>query len=267
LEADLGKLSVNLVDTVSGQVLVSQVFEGVDGSKDISCVMSENWYACTFFGQYLLDDGSNQSIKGYQLVVTDLYESPEANDRGPLGDAANFSSLNPVDSYRGIPVPWAVSQAYVISQPIHKLSVTQTRQGIANRQLLGYLPESHALVGIPRQVLDPRRPVDRAPTPAEIEAEGLIKYSPAMEIDALSMLSHQLDVVGIEGIVATPAVVESTSLVVAYGVDVYGTRVAPSGAFDMLGKGFDKITLLLTVLALFAGVTFLAPMVSWTASG
>ncbi|KFA51211.1 hypothetical protein S40293_05092 [Stachybotrys chartarum IBT 40293] len=261
LEADLGKLSVNLVDTVSGQVLVSQVFEGVDGSKDISCVMSENWYACTFFGQYLLDDGSNQSIKGYQLVVTDLYESPEANDRGPLGDAANFSSLNPVDSYRGIPVPWAVSQAYVISQPIHKLSVTQTRQGIANRQLLGYLPESHALVGIPRQVLDPRRPVDRAPTPAEIEAEGLIKYSPAMEIDALSMLSHQLDVVGIEGIVATPAVVESTSLVVAYGVDVYGTRVAPSGAFDMLGKGFDKITLLLTVLALFAGVTFLAPMV------
>ena len=74
-------------------------------------------------------------------------------------------------------------------------------------------------------------------------------------------MSHERDVLGVEGIVATPAVVESTSLIVTYGVDVFSTRVAPSGVFDILGQGFNKSTLILTVVALFGGVMFLSPMV------
>ncbi|KAI9163950.1 ER membrane protein complex subunit [Paramyrothecium foliicola] len=257
-------LSVQLVDTISGQVLVSQSHQGVDTNKAISCAMAENWYVCSFFGQYTLNDGSNRSIKGYQIAVADLYESSLSDDRGPLGDAANFSSLNPVDNYVGVPLPHVVSQTFVLSQPIQSLSVTQTKQGITNRQLLAYLPDSHAVVGIPRMHLDPRRPVGRNPTPAEMEAEGLAKYSPSLEIDPLTMLSHERDVIGIKDILAVPAVVESTSLIVAYGVDVFGSRVAPSGVFDILGKGFDKLTLILTVVALFGGVMFLAPMVSST---
>lgn len=45
------------------------------------------------------------------------------------------------------------------------------------------------------------------------------------------------------------------------GVDLYVTRVAPSGVFDILGQGFDKVTLVGTVLALLGGVMFVAPMV------
>lgn len=94
-----------------------------------------------------------------------------------------------------------------------------------------------------------------------MEAEGLMKYTPAIQIDGRNLLTHERDVVGVRGIVATPAVVESTSLVVAYGIDVYGSQVAPSGTFDILGKGFNKITLLGTVVALTWGVVILAPMV------
>jgi hypothetical protein len=255
-------LSVQVVDTVSGQILTSQRFDSVDGEKDISCAIAENFHVCSFFGQYKLNDGTNRLVKGYQIVSTDLYESPAPNDRGPLGDAANFSSLEPVDTPSGPPLPWAVSQGWVISQPIRTLTVTQTRQGIANRQILGFMPESHGVVGLPRVVIDPRRPVGRDPTPAEMEAEGLAKYAAALEIDPRTIISHERDVVGVEGIVATPAIVESTSLVVAYGIDIFGTRVAPSGVFDILGKGFNKTTLILTVVSLFGGVMFLAPMVS-----
>jgi hypothetical protein len=261
MEEETSKLAVQLVDTITGQVLVSQSYDGVDSTKPISCTMSENWYACSFFGQYTLDNGSTQTIKGYQVTVCDLYESSLSDDRGPLGDAANFSSLNPVDSYTGVPLPYVVPQTYVLSQPIESLSVTQTRQGIANRQLLAYLPESHAVIGIPRQHLDPRRPVGRSPTADELEAEGLVMYTPSMELDPLTTISHERDVIGIKAIVAAPAIVESTSLVVAYGVDVFGTRVAPSGTFDILGKSFDKLTLILTVVALFGGVMALSPMV------
>ncbi|KAM5348975.1 hypothetical protein ACJ41O_008798 [Fusarium nematophilum] len=254
-------LSVQLVDTISGQVLASQSYAGVDSTKPISCTMAENWYACTFFGQYTLNDGSKRSIKGYQIVVSDLYESSSPDDRGPLGDAANFSSLNPVDTPSGPPLPWVEEQAYVLSQPLDTLTVTQTRQGISNRQVLGYLPETNSIVGLSRQILDPRRPVGRDSTPAEKEAEGLIKYTPGIEIDPRSVVSHQRNVLGVRGIVAAPAIVESTSMVVAYGVDVFGTRVAPSGVFDILGNGFNKVTLVLTVVALLGGVMFLAPMV------
>lgn len=255
-------LSVRLVDTVSGQILASQLYSGVDSTKAVSCTTAENWYACSFFGDYSLDDNKDRSIKGYQVVVSDLYESPEPNSRGPLGESANFSSLNPVDSPMGVPLPWVVSQAFVISQPLTTLSVTQTRQGISTRELVAYLPQARGVVGLSRHVLDPRRPVGRDPTPAEMEAEMLMKYSPALEIDPRNILSHEREVLGVKGIVATAAVVESTSLLAAYGVDVYATRVAPSGVFDILGRGFNKTTLVGTVVALFVGVMFLAPMVS-----
>ncbi|KAK0387718.1 hypothetical protein NLU13_3963 [Sarocladium strictum] len=254
-------LSIRLIDSVSGQLLASQSYPGVDSDKPISCTTAENWYACTFFGQYTLDDGTNRSIKGYQVVSSDLYESPEPNDRGPLGDAETFSPLNPVDTPTGPPLPWVVSQSFVVSQPLTALSVTQTRQGIANRNLLAYLPESHGIVGIARQAIDPRRPVGRDPTAAEMEAEGLPKYSPALEIDPRSILSHEFDVIGVEHVITTPAFVESTSLILAFGLDIFGTRVTPSGTFDILGKGFNKTTLILTVVGLFVGVLFLGPTV------
>ncbi|KAJ3499031.1 hypothetical protein NLG97_g661 [Lecanicillium saksenae] len=254
-------LSIKLIDTISGQVLAADTHEGVDATKLVSCTMSENWYACSFFGQYKLNDESGRSIKGYQIVVSDLYESSTPNDRGPLGDDEKFSSLAPIENPLGVALPFVVSQSWIMSQPLTKLAVTQTRQGIANRNIIAYLPESHSVVALPRIMLDPRRPVGRDPTANEIEAEGLPRYMPAIEIDSRNILSHDWSILGVDGFTTSPAVVESTSLLVAYGIDVYGTRVVPSGLFDILGKGFNKLTLVSTVLALTSGVLFVAPMV------
>ncbi|KAI8284948.1 ER membrane protein complex subunit 1 [Colletotrichum sp. SAR11_240] len=259
-------LSVSLLDSVSGEVLHSTSYEGVDTDKNVECALSENWFVCTFFGEYALKDDagqpqSGQSLKGYQIVVSDLYESDYANDRGPLGDAANFSSTEPVETPTGAPLPSVISQAWILSAPLAALAVTQTRQGITSRHVLGYLPQSHAIVGLPRQLLEPRRPVGRDPTPAEMEAEGLVRYHPALEIDPRQVITHQRDVIGIQKIITSPTIVESTSLIFSFGVDVFGTRATPSFAFDILGKGFNKISLISTVLALTVGVAVLGPIV------
>ncbi|KAK3934414.1 DUF1620-domain-containing protein [Diplogelasinospora grovesii] len=253
-------LTVYLLDAVSGQILSSTTHEGVDTGKPVECAMAENWFLCTFFGQYTLRENPTQSLRGYQVVVSDLYETEEPNDRGPLGDAANFSSVDPIRSPTGVALPSVVSQAYVLAAPISALQVTQTRQGISARQVLAYLPEAHGIVGIPRILLDPRRPVGRDPTAAEIE-EGLIKYSPVIEMDPKFVITHERDVLGVKKIITAPSIVESTSLVFAYGIDVFGTRVAPSMLFDILGKGFNKVALIGTVLAIMAGVVALSPMV------
>ncbi|OOQ88322.1 hypothetical protein PEBR_13457 [Penicillium brasilianum] len=245
-----------LLDGVSGKVLYSATQKGVDTTQPIASVMSENWFVYSFFG----DVTDETSVKGYQLVILELCESSIPNDRGPLDYAADFSSLNGA-SDASSPLPHVISQAFIIPEPISHMAVTQTRQGITTRQLLCPLPESSSIVGIPRPVLDPRRPVDRDPTASEAE-EGLFRYAPLLEFDGKWFITHARDVSDIiNTVLLEPTLLESTNLIFAFGGDIFGTRATPSQAFDVLGKSFSKLQLVLTVIALAIGVAFLAPMV------
>lgn len=246
--------NIYLLDGVSGQVLHSVSHDGVDTSQPIPAVISENWFAYSFWS----DVTDTSDAKGYQLVISELYESSIPNDRGPLEGALNYSSIH---GEAGLPRPHVISKAYVVPERISNMAVTQTRQGITIKVLLCTLPEVNAIVGIPRLALDPRQPVGRDPTAAEAE-EGLRKYSPLLDFDPKWYLTHLREVIGIKHIESSPTLLESSVLVFAYGFDVFGTRLAPSQPFDLLGKGFSKVQLLLTVVALAAGVSVLAPMVS-----
>lgn len=242
-----------LLDSISGQVLYTASHRDVDTKQPITSTMSENWFAYSFFSTA----GSSSSAQGNQLIIAEMYESSLANDRGSLDSAQNYSSL-----YSPEPnAPHVISQSYIIPEPISSLSTSQTRQGITTKYLLATLPNSNALVGIPRGVLNPRRTLDRDPTPAEAE-EGLFRYAPFLDFDGRWYLSHGREVMGINKVTSVMTGLESTGLVLAFGNDIFGTRVAPSGGFDYLGKGFNKVQLVLTVVGLAIGVTMLAPMVS-----
>lgn len=54
---------------------------------------------------------------------------------------------------------------------------------------------------------------------------------------------------------------ESTSLVLAYGLDLWFTREAPSKTFDVLSEDFSKGTLLATILGLILSILITKPMV------
>ena len=117
------------------------------------------------------------------------------------------------------------------------------------------------MIAIPIGVFSPRRPVGREPTNPERE-EGLFRYLPVVDIIPTWALSHKREVLGVKGIISTPSNMESTSLILAYGdLDIFGTRTAPIGAFDILDKGFNRVQLVLTVVALALGTGVLAPMV------
>ncbi|KAL2820469.1 hypothetical protein BDW59DRAFT_181474 [Aspergillus cavernicola] len=238
-----------LLDAVTGRVLHTSTHKGVDTAQPIASTMSENWFAYSFYGE-----GSDPSdARGYQLVISEMYESPIANDRGPLGAASNYSALT------DLPLPHVISQSFIISEPISHMAVTQTRQGITTSQLLATLPESNAIIGIPRPILDPRRPIGRDPTSTEAE-EGLMKYTPFLDFDGRWYLTHARQVAGINTILSEPTLLESTSLIFAFGNDIFATRATPSQAFDILSKGFSKLQLLMTIVALAIGVSILAPI-------
>ena len=249
----LSTASVYLLDAVSGSILHSATHAGADTSQPIVATVSENWLVYTFFGDNDVV-ATPGAAKGYQLVVSELYESEFKNDRGALGPAANVSSFTSNGK------PYVLSQSYIFPSPVTTFAVTSTKQGITSREVLALLAGTSQIYTIPKRVLDPRRPVDRDTDIAEKE-EGLFKYTPVIEIDPKAVLTHERKILGLKQITTTPSMLESTSLVFAYGGDLFGTRVAPSMPFDILGKGFGKVQLVLTIVALTIGTMFVAPMV------
>lgn len=251
------RASVYLLDSASGQLLNTVAHYGVDVTRPIPATVSENWFSYSL----TLDANSSTTARGYQLVVSELFESPLPDDRGPLGASSNASTVQPTGAKGEAAKPFVLAQSYQIPEEISHMTVTQTRQGITSRELLVTLPASNSIIGIPRQVIDPRRPIGRDPNANEA-AEGLTRYMPMINFDPKWHLNHQYEVLGVKNVIASESGLESTSLVFAYGLDIFGTRVAPSFAFDVLGKGFNKLQMLATVLALFVGVLFVAPLVS-----
>jgi len=243
--------SVYVLDTVSGAIVYSNTHKDIDLSSPIASTLSENWFAYSYTAA-----SSASSPKGHHLIVGELFESLTSNDRGLLDDATNVSSLASTAE------PFTLTQTYQIPEPISKMSVTQTRQGITSRQLLAVLADSASLIGIPRGLIDPRRPVNRDPTKDE-QMEGLTRYAPVIEFDPKWYLNHQREVLGVKDVMTSPAILESTSLVFAYGLDVFGTRLSPSFNFDMLGKDFNKFQMLATVAALAVATFVVAPLVSF----
>lgn len=243
-----------ILNTVSGAILYSNMHSGVDLSSPISSMLSENWFTYSFTAE-----ASGESPKGHQLVVGELFESLVANDRGPLSSSGNYSTMQTAAE------PFTLTNIYQIPEAISKMAVTRTRQGITSRQLLAVLAESSAIVGIPYGVLDPRRPIGRDPTKNE-QAEGLVRYAPVIDFDPKWYLNHQREVIGVKDVITSPALLESTSLVFAYGLDIFGTRLSPSFSFDVLGKDFNKFQMLATVAALAVATFVVAPLVSLSRS-
>jgi hypothetical protein len=139
--------------------------------------------------------------------------------------------------------------------------------------------ENGQIQSFPRLLLNPRRTKDK-PT-AEEQEEWLVQYDPVLPDDTHRVLSHNyhvrclsptssrfrptvpffLQVVNIRHILTAPALLESTSLVFAYGLDLFCTRVAPSGTFDVLNETFNKAQLVFTICGLAVAIIATRPMV------
>ncbi|KAI9472951.1 hypothetical protein BDB00DRAFT_860797 [Zychaea mexicana] len=234
-------LKVRLVDGVKGTVLYETVHQNVDAVENpVHVVQAENWIIYHFWS----NDSRN---KGYQAVVLELYEGEYENERIA---STNFSSF---DNVR----PYVQSSAYAFPYAVEAIGVTVTRNGVSTRDILFGIG-SNQIVGINKRFLDPRRPTDK-PSKEEQE-EGLIPYSPIPE-DRQLFLTYSLEVFGIKKIITTPTLLESTSVVFAYGLDTFFTQSSPSRRFDVLSEDFSKSQLIMTIVGLVAAIAVAGPMV------
>uniref|UniRef100_A0A8C8VKV3 ER membrane protein complex subunit 1 n=1 Tax=Pelusios castaneus TaxID=367368 RepID=A0A8C8VKV3_9SAUR len=207
-------IGIYLIDGVTGRIIHSSVQKKAKGPVHI--VHSENWVVYQYW---------NTKARRNEFTVLELYEGTEQYN------ATAFSSLD-----RPL-LPQVLQQSYIFPSAISAMEATITERGITSRHLLIGLP-SGAILSLPKALLDPRRP--EIPTEQSRE-ENLIPYSPDVQIHAERFINYNQTISRMRGIYTAPSGLESTCLVVAYGLDIFQTRVYPSKQFDVLKDDYDYV--------------------------
>ncbi|CAL0327297.1 unnamed protein product [Lupinus luteus] len=239
-------LVIYIIDTVTGRILHRMTHHGCQGP--VHAVFSENWVVYHYF---------NLRAHRYELSVVEVYDQSRADNKDVWKFVLGMHNLtSPFSSYSR-PEVTTKSQSYFFTHSVKTLEVTSTAKGITSKQvLIGTIGDQ--VLALDKRFLDPRRTLN--PSQAEKE-DGIIPLTDSLPIISQSYITHSLKVEGLRGIVTVPAKLESTSLVFAYGVDLFFTQIAPSRTYDSLTEDFSYALLLLTIVALIAAI-----FVTWVLS-
>lgn len=233
---------IYLIDVVTGTILEKRVHRHGQGPVSMSVV--ENMVVYHFW---------NSLDHRYEISVFELYESETERKTSVLG---TFEKNKKEDLFSSTTaqLPEVLQQSYIFGTAIKSLTATKTRRGITTRHFLVGL-NSNQIMGIARNLLDPRRPISKNGKPVGTPTQfSAIPYTPQIPLDPLQIISYNITINNLRGVETSHAVLESTSLVFAYGVDLFFTRITPSQRFDLLSDDFNYLFLVLSVSAVFLAI-------------
>jgi hypothetical protein len=227
-------INVYLIDSISGAILGKLVHRG--GAGPVHVVQSENFVVYHFW---------NNDQTQYEMSVLQLYEDEDTSKGMVRGD--EFSSFQTLS-------PRIEQQTFVLEAAVAHLAVSSTQNGVTSKEVLVGLENGQVLGISKQQVLNVRRPLG-APT-AHDKADMLMPYAREIPMLPTKIRSYKHTIQNLRNIVTTHALLESQSLVLAYGLDVFFTHVTPAGGFDLLSDEFNKPMLVLTVCGVAAALYF-----------
>lgn len=220
-------LSLFLVDVVSGQMVHSARL--AKATAPVHLVNCEHWVAYSYW---------SEKGRRTEIGILELYEGSEQSSKN------YFDSLTPTKN-----APEIVTQSFIYAQGIQAMAVSETEKGLTTRSLLMALPLG-GIHEVTRKLLDATRPLELT---QEMREEMMIPYIPEIPIATEDMVNYNQTVHGVRGIKTAASGLESTSLMVAYGTDVFFTRLHPSGTFDILKDDFDHVLISIVLFGLIAG--------------
>nr|XP_018911918.1 PREDICTED: ER membrane protein complex subunit 1 isoform X1 [Bemisia tabaci] len=213
-----------LIDAVSGAVAFSTSHKRA--TPPVHVIHSENWVVYSFF---------NEKFRRTEIATLELYEGK--NQRNTTAFTASEAALI---------APQVGKQAYILPASVEKMRETITEKGITSKHVLVAL-SSGGILEIPWPFLDPRRPPVATP---EMREEGVIPYIPELPIPSEAIINYNQTSFRLRGIHTIPSGLESTSLVLAYGLDIFYTRISPSKTFDLLKEDFDYFLIMVVLSGL-----------------
>ncbi|KAI6102247.1 hypothetical protein F5141DRAFT_1242077 [Pisolithus sp. B1] len=218
LEESLGTMcGLYVLDSVEGTVLYRvRLLAPERRCDDVHAALVDHWLVYAYF-----EDGTGaggDGTKGWRIVSVEMYEGKKPDDVTRSLELSSYSnSATDITTYE---------QAYLIPYGVTALSTTSTRLGVTLKNLV-VASHRHAVHSVPRRLLDLRRPLGKV-SPSEAD-ERFVTYEVVLPDDARLAISHNYEVANIRQIMSAPLQLESTSLVLAIGLDLFLTCVSPSG--------------------------------------
>eukprot|EP01127_Copromyxa_protea_P017808 TRINITY_DN5485_c0_g1_i3.p1 TRINITY_DN5485_c0_g1~~TRINITY_DN5485_c0_g1_i3.p1 ORF type:complete len:384 (+),score=81.90 TRINITY_DN5485_c0_g1_i3:1883-3034(+) len=224
-------IHIYLIDVVTGHLLASQVQD--HAYPPLHVLSSDN---------YVVYDYWSSKSHTTQVTVIDMYWTTSGWDRDTFSSYLSLTQFrsNNGDFQLKSKSPFTLeSQTYSSPVSLTASAVTVTSHGITNPQLLFGL-EGGNVLQVDRRLVDSRRPVreDMKPTPEDMK-EGLRPYSPWLEMSPLRFITYNRTVAGLRHIQAAPTQLESTSLVLCQGIDLFYTTVTSGTTYDRLDPDFN----------------------------
>mmetsp|Transcript_35143 Transcript_35143/g.139475 ORF Transcript_35143/g.139475 Transcript_35143/m.139475 type:complete len:743 (-) Transcript_35143:2287-4515(-) len=244
-------VTVYLIDAVRGKVL--DTAHHVNGTGPVSLVRCENWIVYSFWDVARRSD---------QIYVIDYFEPKKDWFPKEIG-AAMLNAVTGVEIEKelpttphAIPNPVAARIGFEVDGRITGLDVTTTERAITMRSIVVHLDKSRIVV-VPKEVLDPRRPIG-VPT-EEHRAEMLMSYKPYISLLVGSVYASKDLLIPNLSHSFTAAVRgrESSSHILASGIDIFHTVLAPAGKFDALTDEFMYTTVQVVLVIMIIGTIVL----------
>ncbi|KAI6197011.1 ER membrane protein complex subunit 1 [Aphelenchoides besseyi] len=215
---------INLIDAVSGSIVYTAKHERA--SNPVHLLHCENWVVYSYW---------NEKARRTEIGIIELYEGLEQTN------AKHFNSFTTVRHPLNV-----IASSFVFPQGISAVGASDTEQGLTTRSVIVAMPFG-GILEISKRMLDARRPMEMT---AELREEMVLPYMPEIPIASEDLINYNQTAMQINGIRTAPSGLESTSLMLAYGLDLFYTRLTPSGTFDVLKDDFDYVLISLVLLAL-----------------
>ncbi|CAM9391171.1 unnamed protein product [Chrysoparadoxa australica] len=241
--AEGSKITCTLVDLVSGRVLHQVTHE--HATEPVHAVVFENNVVYSFW---------NHKSGRTEMSSLSLYEGMVAKyGLNPF----NKPTWSPKFSSFESQPPITLQKTYVFPHAIRALSTTLTRRGIASKHVLVAL-EHGQLLSLDFRYLDPRRPT-LPPNKAQKE-EKLLQYQPFLPVNRAQIVSYYKVIERLSDMRTVATGLESTSLVLATGLDLFCQRLAPNKKFDVLATNFSYFMLMAILAAMVAAMVVVKKM-------
>ena len=272
---DRSTLTVYLINGVTGRVV--HQFKEADVSPaaqhKVCALFSEQFFALTFMRR-----NPTTGISQQELTVIELYKKQKEGDTQKLiTDYFKGAQRITGDTYSAFAEegdPVVLRESYFLPFGVKALALTETANHITGRTML-FITADNKLFQLPQSGFTARRlhphqvkaapgwfslpdvdeldlEPEEPPMELQLKSDRFPVYDPVIPQYDVRFLSYDLPLVGLSGMRTFPTKLESTSQVLAYGHDLFLSRIRPDNKYDMVDEDFNYSLLFLAIAGILA---------------
>lgn len=246
-DKDSKVLSIDILDSKTGALVKSIDWneeETIDLQSPIDLLFGEHWLVVSY--------KSLKPVPEQKIAVIEFYEQVSEVESNKKSDAHDY-----------IPEPETSLNSYIFPEVISSLALTKTKYGVSSKNIVAKLANGQ-ITTIPKFILNSRRKAESEMTPEEKLEPFMQPYYQVIPMNNQFVLSHERKLLsfGENNIFSIATNMESTTYICDLNrVDLFCTKFAPSGEFDILQANFQRNQILFTISVLAVALYVVQPMI------